>query len=377
VTGLRVHLTGSAAAACDENLLARAHDVVREVTRSLIEDGGGLVLGVGAEPLGECGLPCIFDWTALGVIADSPDPGPAWPMLRAQRFVVVASQRALERVPEERTPIWDRCRNRSDFQLVVAPRGWRMGGIIRERQVQHGDILVVLGGGAGAEHLAELYREEGKPVIPIWAELGALSEDGSGGSRALHEQALSAPAGFFRLRSGVGSEAARLTSLRLLPDTDVTSLAREVAALIRDLKPPNAFFVRLLDGDDPDYTAVECFFRDVVDHVVTKRGYTPLEMGRGTPESAFLNVEIFTALHRATLVIVDLTGMRPNCTMELGYALARRRRVVISAKAGTRLIFDADKLPTYFWTDAGTAEERRTAYRDWFDQYVELPTLVE
>ncbi len=76
-----------------------------------------------------------------------------------------------------------------------------------------------------------------------------------------------------------------------------------------------------------------------------------------------MNVEIFAALHRAALVVVDLTGVRPNCTMELGYALGRRRRFVISAQTGTKLPFDEDKLPTYFWDDAGAVDERRKAYR--------------
>ena len=127
------------------------------------------------------------------------------------------SQRGLEKIPQPGLAIWEHCRVRSDFELVVAPPGWRMAGIIRERQVQRGDILLVLGGGGGAEHLAELYRDEGKPVIPIWTELGAFNEDGKGGSRALHEQALDAPKKFFRLRDGVGSESARLVPLRLDP----------------------------------------------------------------------------------------------------------------------------------------------------------------
>ena len=69
--------------------------------------------------------------------------------------------------------------------------------------------------------------------------------------------------------------------------------------------------------------------------------------------------------------------MRPDCTMELGYALGRRRRVVTSAKTGTKLIFDADKLPTYFWEDMAPVDERRIAYRNWLDQYKELPPVVE
>ena len=82
-------------------------------------------------------------------------------------------------------------------------------------------------------------------------------------------------------------------------------------------------------------------------------------------------------MHRASLVVIDLTGMRPNCTMELGYALGRHRRVVISAKIGTKLIFDGDKLPTYFWEDAGDADAGREAYRDWLDRYIELPAVIE
>lgn len=358
-------------------MLATAHGFVAALTRELIARGSGLVVGAGGEPKGDAGLPCIFDWTALGIVANAPDPAPGWPPLRPERFVAVASQRALEKVPQVRANAWQQCLDRSDFELLVAPPGWRMAGIIRERQVQRGDILLVLGGGAGGEHLAELYRDEGKPVIPIWTELGAFNEDGRGGSRALHEQALGDPAKYFRVREGAGSGAGRLSALRLESGTDPASLAALAANLIDDLKPPTAFFVRLLDASDGGYNAVERFFRDVVDQVVVERGFTPREMGRDKPEAAFMNVEIFTGIHRARLVVVDLTGMRPNCTMELGYALARRRRIVISARKGTRLIFDEDKLPTYFWDDGGTVEQRRSAYRDWLDQYSELPPIVD
>jgi hypothetical protein len=143
------------------------------------------------------------------------------------------------------------------------------------------------------------------------------------------------------------------------------------------LRPRPAFYIRLLDTSHPDHPAVEQFFRDVVDDVVVGHGFTPHEMGSGKPQAAFINVEIFEALHRAGLVIVDLTGIRPNCTMELGYALARRRRVVISAKKGTTLPFDEDKLPTFFWEDTGTLAERVGPYRKWFDRYGELPPIVE
>lgn len=375
--GLRVHITGSAAADGDDALIAAAHSFVRALAAETIAYGGGLVLGAGGEPRNETGQPCIFDWTALEVIADAPDPAPGWPQLRPERFVAVASQRGLDKIPACRTEIWERCCRRSDFQLVVAPPGWRMAGIIRERQVLRGDILLALGGGAGAEHLAELYSDEGKPVVPIRAELGAYNHDGNGGSRFLHARAIANPDDFFRLRDGAGSATARISNLRLRTDTDTGAMARQAAKLLTDLRPRPAFYVRLLNTSHPDYPAVERFFRDVVDTVVAERGFTPHDMGQGRPQAAFINVEIFEAIHRAGLVIVDLTGVRPNCTMELGYALARHRRVVISARKGTQLPFDEDKLPTYIWEDTGTSTEHLEEYRQWFDRNSDLPPIVE
>ncbi len=375
--GRRVHLTGSAAATCGDSLLDSAHSFIHQFAKRLVESGAGIVIGVGGEPRTDTGRPCIFDWTTLQVIGDAADPAPRWPALRPERFVSVASQRALDRIPSDRQETWARCRNRSDFLLDVSPAGWRMAGIIRERQVLRGDVLMVLGGGAGSEHLAEMYRGEGKPVIPIYAELGALNNDGNGGSAYLHRRALAEPAAFFRLRPGTGNAAARLSSLRLEPSSDTNGLVSQVASLVQDLRPPLAFYVRLLAEDHPDFRDVEDFFRNVVDVVVADRGFLHKEVGRERPDNAFMNVEIFQNLHHASLVVVDLTGVRPNCTMELGYALARRRRVVISAKRGTMLPFDQDKLPTFLWDNQKESEEQLRAYREWFDRFSDLPPLVQ
>src|SRR5690606_26487026 len=122
----------------------------------------------------------------------------------------------------------------------------------------------------------------------------------------------------------------------------IGALARRTADLLENLRPRPAFYVRLLAIDHSDFNAVERFYRDVVDDVVSNRGFVPYEMGRGRPEAAFMNVEIFERLHRAGMVVVDLTGVRPNCMMELGYALGRSRRVIISARKGTKLPFDQD-----------------------------------
>jgi hypothetical protein len=60
--------------------------------------------------------------------------------------------------------------------------------------------------------------------------------------------------------------------------------------------------------------------------VIVERGFTPREMDRETPETAFVNAEIFNVLHRAALVVVDLTAMRTNCLMSAPYPPQVRRR---------------------------------------------------
>jgi hypothetical protein len=377
MANLRVHVTGSAAPDCDPALLAQAHGYLKRLAELLIEGGHGLVVTATGEPVGEAGIPFIFDWTLLETVGGAPDPGPAWPSSRGERFVAVGSGRGLENIPAARKALWESLLARSDFELVVAPPGWRMAGIIRERQAARGDVLLVLSGGAGAEHLAHLYRDDGKPVVALHATLGASQDDGSGGSTALHQRALAAPNDFFRLRDGAGNAAARLLALRLDAVSDVEALARATVALLDDLRPPTAFYVRLLDPKAKEFDAVDRFFRDIVDPVIEARGFTPREMGREAPDSAFMNAEIFEALHRAALVVCDLTALRPNCLMELGYALGRRRRVVICAEKDTRLGFDHDKLPTYFWDDATPDGERRAAFGEWLDRYSELPPIVE
>lgn len=376
IGGIRVHVAGSAALDTEPRLVASAQTFVQRLAGRLIEEGAGLLVGAAGEPLTETGLPGTFDWGVLAEIARAPDPAPNWPSPRPDRFIVVASQRGLELVPSHRVEVWRTCLRRADFELLSMPPGWRMGGIIREHQVRRGDVLLVLGGGAGVEHLADLYRDEGKPVIPIDSELQALSDDGNGGGRFLYEQALGDPASCFELREGSGSAGARLSALRLHPSGDLERLVEDVLGLIASLKPRRAFYVRLLDPEHPDFGSVERFFQDVVDPAFAERGFCGYEVGGGAPTHAFVNVEIFAQLHRAGLVVVDLTGSRPNCLIELGYALARKRRVVLSAKAGTQLPFDSDKLPTYFWKES-FGEEAVAAYREWFDRNGDLPPIVD
>ena len=94
-----------------------------------------------------------------------------------------------------------------------------MGGVIRAEQALSGDVLVVIGGGAGVEELAKLYLDEGKSVVPIQCDLGAIVADGNGGSSYLHGRALGETSSFFDLRGSAGSSTGRLSALQIKADS--------------------------------------------------------------------------------------------------------------------------------------------------------------
>lgn len=67
--GKYFHIAGSASAKTATELIMYAHNLVREISKLVVENGGGLVLFAGKEPRQNCGdqnsPALIFDWTAL------------------------------------------------------------------------------------------------------------------------------------------------------------------------------------------------------------------------------------------------------------------------------------------------------------------------
>jgi hypothetical protein len=157
---------------------------------------------------------------------------------------------------------------------------------------------------------------------------------------------------------------------------DVAHVAGNVIALMLDLAPPKAFYVRLLNPRHEAFTRVEAFFRHVVDPVVTAAGFQRVEMGTDTTEHAFINVGIFDTLHFASVAVVDITGERPNCFIELGYAL-RGQRVIITAEEGTPLPFDQNAIPCHFWQKNLHNQKRQELLAEFWHKNVDRPPLVQ
>ncbi len=361
-------------------MLRDVHTLVTAVVQGWVARGGGLVSGLGGEPFATSDptLPIIFDWTIAAAVLSALEAGVVSPKIEDGHLLAVrTSQRARGQIPATRRPILDRLLARDALDLAFLPDTWRSGALMRRGQAELGGALLIAGGGAGVEDLASLYCASGRPVIPIDAPLGSASDDATVGGQGLARRALSDASDFLRMADG-SSASARLAALSMdgsRPTAD--ELARRVLALLDDLEPPRAFCVRLLNPEHPSYPEVERFFREVAQPVLEDIGLRVVDLGHDRQERAWMNAEIFEELHTAGVTLVDLTGARPNCFIELGYALGRGHRTIITARDGEAPPFDADKLPWHFWDPNAGPPEAQEALRDHLRKFGALPPLVQ
>lgn len=382
IEGRRIHIAGSADKDTPEHLLRYAHELVATLVQELSKEGATFLVGVGKEPLSRPDDPSspaiIFDWTALAAahkcLRDgvSPAQGPQG------RFIAAVVTSKLDRqVPVPRQRIWNELRVENAVKLEFIEPGWTSGAVRRARQAQLGDIFIALSGGEGVEHLAQEYASVGKPVIPLDLDIGSSRGDGSGGAARLAREALAHPERFVRLTDpdAAGDLLARLTTHQ--GTVDVMDIAQAIVTLIHALESPTAFYVRLLNNLVPEFNAVERFFRNVLDPVVKNFGYKAVEMGREASTYAWMNEAIFDSLHYSSIVVVDLTALRNNCFMELGYALGHGNRFLLTAQKGTHLPFDSFALDSYYWEDSLDDGQRVTQLEEYWRRTIDRPPLVK
>jgi hypothetical protein len=371
-----LHIAGSAKASADLDLLADAHALVAGIVGGWVTRGGSIVAGISAEPMHDMcdDLSIIFDWTVIDAVAAAvrEKRAPEGPILSLR-----GSRRALDQVPQARAALIRELTAAGALDLILLPDGWRSGALVRRAQAEVGGVLVTLSGGAGVEDLANLYAAEGRPVVPIDIDLGASRDDGAqGGGTGLARRALNDPDAFVRLADGSGA-GARLAALSMGANRPSSvELVKDALALLNDLRLPTAFCVRLLDPTHDAWDDVEKYFRRVIEPVMTDAGLRVVDLGQDPQERAWMNAEIFEELHVADTVIADLTGHRPNCFLELGYALGRTHRTIITARQGTPKPFDTDKLPWHEWKAGGDREDGRDALRDYLRQFGTRAPLV-
>lgn len=381
LNGRRIHFVGSADVQADPTKLEFLHSLVARLTSALAAEGATFVLPFGKEPFLKdriVGPSIIFDWTVATAILEVLKAGKAKPFGPNGHLIeTYATTKTDSHIPAPRRTTYNELRQANAVSMSVLPPGWSSGALRRQKLAQLGDILIGVSGGQGLEQLALEYSSKGKPVIPIDMDVGSSLGDGSGGASRLFERALSSPDDFFSVLPGQSAanllDQTRTGGGRIEIDTVVAALLN----LLRALVPPHVFYVRLLNDKLPEYPSVEKFFRGTVDALVTELGYKPLQMGIGENEFAWMNQAIFDSLHHSSVALVDLTGLRPNCFMELGYALGNKQRVIVTAREDTKFPFDAFALEAFQWKEGEDPAAQLNRMRTHWERNINMPELVQ
>lgn len=372
--GRRIHIAGS----IDPNpdiaageVVDRARELLAKIVPELLRRGANFVVPVDAEKLRNADQrPLCFDWLVWQTLYENLHVRPSG----AVNPLVIGIQhhKSESQIPEQVVAMWDKLRG-SDLVQIENASHWNMNSKRMEVQAQWGDILITLGGGEGVLFLANLYHDAGKPVIPL---PDALCAEHTGSRRlfALGLTSSAAPRLFKPTTQTPHAWVNRLNAPRATSAQRCTTLID----LLEVLEPPAAFVVRLLDTANPDCASVDNYFEGVVKPVVeAELGYRLTVVdGRQGYEHPRIDQEIFAKLQRSRLVLVDLTGERPNCFLEAGFAMGRQLPTVIMCKQGGVTHFDLKTVATHFWDPSASLEAGKRALREHLQAVRNRPPLV-
>jgi hypothetical protein len=373
--GRRIHIAGSI---IEDSTIAKSEDVIQArefielLVKELLSKGANFVLPVDAEKTREVdGLPICFDWLIWKTINENLHSRPSGGL--NPLVVAVQHHKNEEQIPKQFIELWDKLRV-SDLVKIENAAHWNMNSKRMEVQARHGDILLTLGGGEGVLFLANLYHDAGKPVIPLNFKLGEKQT----GSLKLFDYGL-INTHTQRLFQTEGTKPHEwINRINFTTRNNNSDRVKTIINLLEVLERPKAFAVRLLDPKHEDFDDVQNFFDTVVQPIVEiEMGYKLLIIdGKQTYEQPSIDREIFTKLHRSSLVIADITGLRPNCFIELGYALGRGLPTMLLGKEGTKHPFDIAPFAAHHWKTTGNADDRRRAFQEHYQAIQNRPPLV-
>jgi hypothetical protein len=105
--------------------------------------------------------------------------------------------------------------------------------------------------------------------------------------------------------------------------------------LSKHLTQSRQVFVVMKFGDKQ----LDALYDLVIKNVIEAFGFSALRIDE-IKDSGIITDRILTEIRRSVCVIAELTGERPNCYFEAGYALALEKELILSAQHGTPIHFD-------------------------------------
>ena len=197
-----IQIAGSAHETTDLGILKYSHELIRYLTRTLLNHGAKLIVAAGSDDMVDPENPSwemalYYDWDVLETMDKYWDSLTSDKLFAGEPLaIIVSSEKAESQIPRRRRDLWDRLIQNEMVHLVRLPAGWNSGAYRREREAEYGAGLIILGGGEGVEHSSQLYVNSKKTVIPIDLPIDSRYRDGKGGAPEISRDALSNPSNY-------------------------------------------------------------------------------------------------------------------------------------------------------------------------------------
>ena len=215
-------------------------------------------------------------------------------------------------------------------------RDWELASrrLFVPEPIQLSDAVILVGGFEGTYRAANWTRIAKKPLLPI-TRFG-------GTARSVYMEEY---ADFDRYRGRISkADYQDLTQLT----SSLEDFAERVVWLAQRARASRDVFVIMSFSEDPDLGPDLEDALDSYKEVCSKFHYTckRVDEARNVPR---ILPEMIERIEECAFAIVDLSKESPNVYYELGYAEGHDKTVIVTAKKGTKLPFDAQDIPVIFW----------------------------
>jgi hypothetical protein len=198
-------------------------------------------------------------------------------------------------------------------------------------QIESADVAIMIAGSEGTYIAANWARIAHKPVLGI-AQFG-----GAGKAVYLSE--------FERFKEKYARSVTREDFAVLNRDTqDTDLLAQDVISLAERIVTPYTVFTVMPFRSDFDEV-----FHSYQD-LCRELGFEAIRTDKAESNEGIMQ-RIISGIRISAFVIADVTEDRPNVFYELGYAQGLEKKVVVTARTGTKLPFDISDVPVIFWNE--------------------------
>lgn len=112
-------------------------------------------------------------------------------------------------------------------------------------------------------------------------------------------------------------------------------------------------------------------YEGVIKPIIKQHKYSPLRIDE-IQDSGKITDQILEEISASEIVLADLSGERPNCYYEAGFAHAIGKEMIFTIRKGTRIHFD---LSTYRFIEWETEDELRKGLKSRFSAITQRGTL--